>query len=726
MLCPSYRVSFRAHGAKMAKGYQLLVFLTSLVLVACNCPRENIHSLGQCAFKIECTSNVRGIRLPNECLEAANFPVTVTVTLKNVAEDYYPEDPETRLLGFITSLKITGQMPKTNLTLLQYTYRLQDLNLTNNQIERIAGSPFYYLGKLETIDLSHNRISDLEELFRFETRPYKLNKLVLANNNIEELPQDAFDELSSLVELDLSYNRISNLKEEPFANLSSLETLRLNNNSIKNLNGAVNNLQNLKHLYLRGNQIQHIDVESLKIIIHLETFDVSRNQLEKINSVMFSRHWKHMGGHSICKIILSENRIASLPNASMEISARNVRDLRRYSVDVLTELDLSNNEITEIAYNAFHSLLKMISLDLSRNQITDFSVNADDLQFVKKLNLSGNHIFQLYYKSFSAMGNLENLDLSHNKLYEIPETAFKNYFSLRILNMTFNDIDSVENLRITRFHPAGGVLDLSNNGLTQLRIPYGEGARLMILRLHSNNISDAKLIELIHQNDLKNLDLSHNKIRELNDTSLRIPVSLNYLDISFNMIIRIGPSSFYRAGHLKTLRLSHNQLTKIEHGAFHGLSALLNLDLSYNKFGYFNSEWLMDLKSLVVLSLRNNWMHNLDYKSWFGHKPDLRVNIEGNRLSCEWLSGVLQNFNNGFLKMHPVVLTPTISSHSIEGIPCIEKTEVLSQIYSSPMMSDDRLLVSNQKILEAVKEQTYYLRRYVMRSLVEETERAKL
>lgn len=271
------------------------------------------------------------------------------------------------------------------------------------------------------------------------------------------------------------------------------------------------------------------------------------------------------------------------------------------------------------------------------------------------------------------------------------------------------------------FHADGGILDLSNNDLTEFKIPYGEGLRLIILKLHSNNITNMSSIDLIHQNDLISLDVSRNNIQELNHLSLRLPVKLAFLDLRCNKIQKIGPASFRRVSHLKTIRLSHNRLNTIEYGAFHGLTDLLNLDLSYNQIKILDSKVFMDLKSLRVLSLRSNGLLYLDYTSWYGHKYDLKVYIEGNELSCEWLSKALMNYNNGYSKMRPTAIIMSPSGNSIEGIPCIQDSNVkqsLTDPGSNVVLADDRLLMTSQKILEAVKEQTHFLRKILWASFI--------
>ncbi|XP_075981450.1 uncharacterized protein LOC142980056 isoform X2 [Anticarsia gemmatalis] len=693
----------------MFKVNQLLLMLAGISVASCYCPLEDIRSTGKCEFFITCINTIRDVSLPPTCLEATNYPVSVHVTL-NEAIDRFDNDVDINFLSTITFLKISANWKESSLALLQYTSRLRFLDLAQTCLERLSGSPFYHLSRLMELNLSHNKLTEIKDLFVFENQPNRLKKLSLAYNAIGDVPGYAFEELSSLTELDLSYNIISDLTEEPFYNLTKLAILKLNNNRIKDLNGALNSLRNLKHLYLRGNEIQNIDDSSLKIIEHLETFDVSLNQLEKIKPIMFSRHWNHFGNHSVCKIILSENQISNIPNAtSIEISSRYVRNLDKHSVDIFTELDLSANSIEKIEYNAFQSLIRVISLNLAQNRIVEFIVNPDDLACVKFLNLSSNYISHLYFKSFYRMNNLHNLDLSYNRLDFIPDMTFNNNYNLKLVNMTYNEIEKLDGLHITMFHPEGGVLDLSNNGLYELKVPYGEGMRLVTLILRSNNISDCSLVNLQHQTELQYLDVSKNLITWLDKSSVYLPSSLVRLDLTCNNLHRIGPSSFGSLENLQYLYLGHNHLTEIDYGTFEGLSSLRNLDLSYNRITYLDSKFFMDLKSLQTLSVRSNAMQFLDYKSWYYHKNDLQVYVDNNNLTCEWLRNALADFHNGYSRMEPVVLISSGRVNSVEGIPCMVDDSAALTDRSYNTMTDERLLVVTKKILEALEQQTNFL-----------------
>ncbi|CAH0713109.1 unnamed protein product, partial [Brenthis ino] len=703
-----------------------LVILLVISRVSCDCPLEQIHSIGYCSYRIQCSETIKDVKLDKQCTGSPNYDVKIKVALRNANDNFHTTADE-EFLSKITTLTISANWPETSLLFLNTMYFLEHLFLTNCYIKKINGRPFGNLMYLETLDLSHNFLSDIEDLFQFDTHQHKMRKLSLAHNLIEEVPGGTFDELTSLVELDLSYNLITELSEEPFLNLTNLHILKLNNNNIKDINGAMNNLTNLRHLYLSHNQIFYIGMESLKTINHLQTFDISNNQIQNMKPIFFLRHWDHFRNHSICRIIISDNFISVIPNSTFYLFEKTVnqtkRDIQQHPIEILTELDLSKNNISHIEYNAFQYIGQLVSLDLSNNKLLSFHVDSKDLMSVKYLNLSCNYLTSLRYESFALMHNLQNLDLSHNFMDYFPDQSLTNSNTIKYINMTHNEIAELHSLRII-FHPDGGVLDLSNNGLSALSIPFNEAIGLRDLILSSNNITDAFLIKLTDQRDLTRLDMTHNFIQELDESSLQLPNTLSYLDLSNNHIQRIAPSAFHRVSHLKTLRLSHNQLKMIEYGVFRSLTALLNLDLSYNQIKELDSRVFMDLKLLSTLSLRYNGLAYIDHNIWLNHKYNLKVFLDGNDLSCPWLAKALNDYNNGYSKMNPTVLNASITGHSIDGIPCNQKTtEKMENYYYANYETDERLLITSQKILEAVQDQTHYLKKYIWRFILQEAKK---
>ncbi|XP_052755821.1 protein artichoke-like [Galleria mellonella] len=712
---------------KMAAVYTSFVLIMLLMVSSClcYCPLEKSYNTGNCSYRFHCIRVIQDIGLPEHCQGSTNYHVKVNVYLSD-AIDRFDKSMNPKFLYSITSLRASGVWPQTNLSLIQYMPQLQTLNISGNQIEKITENAFYTLTQLEYLDLSHNRLSDVEGLFEFEMLPNRMRHLNLAHNEIQQIPSSAFENLTSLIELDLSYNLISYLDENSFDNLTNLETLRLNNNNIKNQIGALNALGNLTNLYLSKNEIQIIDDDSLELLKHLVILDVSWNQLDVLTPELFLRHWQHFEGRAVCKILLSENHLTFLPNAtSVELMSRFTRhDHHKKRVDVLTKLDLSKNSITTIEYNAFRYLVRLTSLDLSQNKLTNFRVNADDLVYIEYLNLSKNYITQLNLECFLSMNRLQNLDLSNNYIDGIPDLLFINNYQLKRIDMKFNDLKVLENLHIKIFHPDEGILDLSNNAIYKMNIPSGEGMRLKKLMLQSNNISDPTNIDLKHQIDLEHIDMSNNYIQYLNSSSLCLPTNITHLDLSYNDISKIAPATFHKFRQLKTLRLSHNDLTGIEYGIFQGMTSLVYLNLSNNDISYLDSKVFIDLRSLYILSIEHNSMIFLDYKGWVAHKHELKVYIDGNNFTCDWLGTALSDYNNNFSKMRPYALNGGTGKHSLQGIPCVQKEigELVQIDSKSGTLTDsDRLLAVNLKILEAIKNQTYVLRKFMWHSLYAES-----
>lgn len=635
--------------------------------------------------------------------------LTITQTTDRFDKNIDPE-----FLNSVTALTASGNWFQTNLTFLNQMTQLKKLNLTRNSISLIENSsPFFHLENLEYLDLSYNRLVEIYDLFVFVTIPNNLTFLSLAHNAIKTLSKDAFGDLTSLKELDLSYNFIADLSEDQFNNLTMLETLNLENNTLTSLNKALNNLDSLMHLFLRGNKLHNIDDKSVSLIQQLKTFDISGNYLNRLESMLLLRHWESIDG--VCKMKLSENRITTLHNGTKRIFLRYTRNLTENNINVMTELNLSRNSISNVGYNAFIYILRIVTLDMSHNQLTNFVVNYQHLAHVRKLNLSNNRITFSLPLTFYSMPRLETLDISNNQLHYSSHFPFLHTYNLVYLNMANNKLDRGLNQKIMmKSQSENNVLDLSNTGLSELNLPGEEWSHISILILNSNKICDVSSINLSYYNKgLKRLELRKNKIEQLNATSLRLPMNLTSLDLSENKIKEIGPSTFHYARYLKNLNLANNQLRTIQYGSFQGLNALSSLDLSNNMITNLDSQLFMDLRSLDELYLRSNGLVDLHYKGWLGHPFPLKVYLEGNKLSCSWLGKALTDYNNGFSKMKPTV-EKMLPGPSIEGVPCIppstELEDLTEAISTTHVMVDDRLLVINQKILKTLMEHTYYLR----------------
>lgn len=109
---------------------------------------------------------------------------------------------------------------------------LLELNLRGNKLRKLQRN-FNGADALQTIDLSHNEISQIDKLtFTSLNSLFELN---LSNNQLTDL--QGFSASKSLRFIDLSKNKLSHLvlPYDSFSNMPKLEALNLRNNKIGGL-----------------------------------------------------------------------------------------------------------------------------------------------------------------------------------------------------------------------------------------------------------------------------------------------------------------------------------------------------------------------------------------------------------------------------------------------------------------------------------------------------------
>ncbi|KAM9475756.1 extracellular matrix protein 2 [Clarias gariepinus] len=148
--------------------------------------------------------------------------------------------------------------------LLNKTVNLRILNLSHNKIreDRIAPRAWIHLRKLETLDLSHNKLVHVPSFL-----PVGLAQLALHHNQIERIPGYVFAHMQpGLVSLHLSYNRLreDGINEVSFLGLRhSLNELLLDHNQLREIPRGIIQLRGLQVLRLNHNYISSISVNAL-------------------------------------------------------------------------------------------------------------------------------------------------------------------------------------------------------------------------------------------------------------------------------------------------------------------------------------------------------------------------------------------------------------------------------------------------------------------------------
>ena len=130
----------------------------------------------------------------------------------------------------------------------------------------------------------------------------------------------------------------------------------------------------------------------------------------------------------------------------------------------LRELYLQNNSIKTIKSNAFLQLQQLRVLDLSVNQLTTVpSTTFDGMSSLRLLNLRGNRITHIPNGAFLDLVNLRSLYLDGNYIEVIEPEAFQNLDYLEFIDLTNNNMRSMDRSVVQYFTHRLRTFKLYNN-----------------------------------------------------------------------------------------------------------------------------------------------------------------------------------------------------------------------------------------------------------------------
>ena len=278
----------------------------------------------------------------------------------------------------------------------------------------------------------------------------------------------------------------------------------------------------------------------------------------------------------------------------------------------MTELDLGNNQITDISF--LGSLTNLTTLNLCSNRITDISI-LGSLTNLTTLNLNYNQISDI--SSLGSLTNLTTLNLEKNRISDI--SFLGSLTNLTTLNLEWNQISDISSIgsltnlttlkldwnRISDISFLGSLtnlttLDLGNTLISDISI-LGSLTNLTTLILWRTQISDFSFLGSF--TNLATLDLGDNKISDI--SILGSLTNLTELYLGRNQITDF--SFLGSLTNLTTLYLDINQITDI---SFLGsLTNLTTLNLHWNQISDISI--LGSLTNLTTLDLTNNQISDI-------------------------------------------------------------------------------------------------------------------
>ncbi|XP_029281125.1 leucine-rich repeat transmembrane protein FLRT2 [Cottoperca gobio] len=228
-------------------------------------------------------------------------------------------------------------------------------------------------------------------------------------------------ELHNVATVETVYLYGNQLDEFPINLPKNTRVLHLQENNIQTISkAALAQLTQLEELHLDDNSISTVGVEegAFREAISLKLLFLTKNHLSSIPIGL---------PDDLKELRMDENRIAHIAEEAFQ----NVTRLQRLLLD--------GNLLTDegIAPGTFQDLTTLRELALARNSLT-FPPPLLPSQSLVKLSLQENQIDQIPVAAFAELNRLEKLDISSNQLQTLTQGVFDGLSSLKHLMVRNN------------------------------------------------------------------------------------------------------------------------------------------------------------------------------------------------------------------------------------------------------------------------------------------------
>ena len=363
-----------------------------------------------------------------------------------------------------------------------YLTSLTNLNLYWNQLTGSIPSELGYLTNLEMLSLGENELTGSipPELGNLTN----LIELILRKNQLTGNIPSEIGSLTNLIFLDLYGNELMGEIPPEVGNLNNLEKLYLYNNQLSGvIPSEIGNLTNLTSLKLSGNQFTGEIPSDIGNLTNLRYLYLNNNLLSGvIPETLCNLDWGNLPYYSfnnnqLCPpypscIYTVGNQDLSNCDGMIEIWGE------LYSIEYTTELNLSNNGLTDSIPPELGMLTNLTALDLRYNELTG-SIPPE----------------------LGALTNLTYFNLGYNELTGSIPLEIGNMINLTFLRFDNNELTGSIPPEIGYLTNLTS-LSLENNQLTGLIPPeIGNLTNLYYLNLEQNQLSGLVPDEICDQGD---------------------------------------------------------------------------------------------------------------------------------------------------------------------------------------------------------------------------------
>lgn len=280
----------------------------------------------------------------------------------------------------------------------------------------------------------------------------------------------------------------------------------------------------------------------------------------------------------------------------------------------LTEIDLSQNNISSVGHVCLGYLPLLLSLHMEENWIQELSDSRlASLPNLQEFYINHNLISSISPGAFGGLSMLQRLHLNSNRLSNVNSLWFQPLPNLEILMLGENPILELS--------------DMNFKPLINLR-------SLVLARMNLTEIPDNALVGL---DNLESISFFDNLLSSVPRMVLAKVRNLKFLDLNKNPIERIKRGDFMDMLHLKELGInSMPELVSIDSFALNNLPELTKIEASHNpRLSYIHPRAFHKLPKLETLMLNSNALSAI-HRSTVEALPNLReVSLHGNPIRCD-------------------------------------------------------------------------------------------
>lgn len=467
---------------------------------------------------------------------------------------------------------------------------LEQIEIKSAGTLEMEDSVFHQVPKLTHVTIASSHVVKMPDLCKLSN----LKFLNVSDNDFQSMESTGVlckndTVLPHLTTLILDKNSIFNISSGSLKSLPNLNDFRIADGNLVNIEeDALSDIQKITFLDLTNNAISNVSVSQFSWNRELEVLGLGRNPLKQIHPKTFS---------SVKNLIVLTLDYSGLDNAVWE---------SLYPFRQLKDLQLQGNSVTMLNRTVLRSLSSLRNLDLGDNRISDLSTEM-----------------------FQAMAELQFLHVNQNNLTEIRNNTFLGLQKLVALDLRGNRIKTIEKGAFSHFVSLAE-LDLSNNCLSEIP-SFNNATTLQSLDLSSNYIQLLSSNALKGLQNLQNLVLFNNSIKQIETGVFRFVPALQTADFSFNEIHRILKETFEGLQQLSTLFLQNNLIENISIEG-HDIPGLRTLNLSSNLLSSKIASGMFP-DNVENLDLSYNNISDITEYAFYSYGHLKRLSLKGNKLT---------------------------------------------------------------------------------------------